>query len=145
MVLAAGGGQVFRGEYFGSAIAAKRIFGQEAQKDLEKEASVLSKLSHPSIVNYYGICDNGDYLFMIMEFCDGGDLASYYETELFTPDEFCRVVTEFLNGILYLHQNKVAHRDLKPANVIAASNVGARFSENKCFCARFYFNRHRKK
>ena len=62
------------------------------------------------------LVSKGD-LFMILEFCGGGDLHKYYHTEEFTDDEFVRIVSELLSGVAYIHQRKMAHRDLKPANV----------------------------
>jgi serine/threonine protein kinase len=62
------------------------------------------------------LLSKGD-LFMILEFCGGGDLHEYYHTAEFTDGEFVRIASELLSGVAYIHQRKMAHRDLKPANV----------------------------
>jgi serine/threonine protein kinase len=56
-------------------------------------------------------------LFIIMEYCAGGDLSSYFRKPSFDTPEFLRCCEEILAGIEYLHKKGVAHRDLKPANV----------------------------
>jgi serine/threonine protein kinase len=43
----------------------------------------------------------------VIEHCSGGDLASYYKTQQFSTLEFCRVVTEMLSGIEYLHSSNI--------------------------------------
>lgn len=76
---------------------------------------MLSKLRHPSIVSSYGISeDPSSNLYMIMEYCGGGDLMGYYTDPAFTKQEFLRVTQELLSGVQYLHTNGIAHRDLKP-------------------------------
>jgi len=120
-----GGGQIFRGKYMGSVIAAKRVFNghmTEGLADFDREVAMLASLSHPSVLALYGISQNdrGD-LFMVMEFCGGGDLDGYYKTPAFDKAEYCRVVLELLSGVAYLHNQGVAHRDLKPQNVLLQS------------------------
>jgi serine/threonine protein kinase len=67
--------------------------------------------------------NNTDEVFMVMEYCGGGDLHKYYHTESFTNEEFVRVMAELLSGISYLHQRRIAHRDLKPANILLESGT----------------------
>jgi len=42
--------------------------------------------------------------------------------------EFCRVVTEMLAGVEYLHGLRIAHRDLKPANLLLCGGPGPGFA-----------------
>lgn len=118
-----GGGQIFKGKYTGNAIAAKQVFSnmnEDDRAEFDSEVATLTRLSHPCIMNCYGILEDtekGD-LFMILEYCGGGDLDSFYQTEEFTKREFIRVVGELLSGISYIHARSMAHRDLKPANVL---------------------------
>ncbi len=119
--LVLGGGQIFRGKYLGSVIAAKKIFNSatpEGIADFDHEVSMLTQLSHPAILAVYGVSKSSeDDLVMIMEFCTEGDLARYYKTPAFNNAEYCRIMTELLNGVAFLHQRNIAHRDLKPLNV----------------------------
>ena len=53
--------------------------------------------------------------FIVMEFCDGGDLTKY----IGRPDApLSRFAMEILNGLNDLHINGKVHRDLKPENVL---------------------------
>jgi serine/threonine protein kinase len=110
---------IFKGFYNGSIVAAKQLLESGKSTELEKEIAALGKLSHPHILQLYGISRNTDGdIFMVMEFCGGGDLHDYYHHQDFTVPEFRRVMIELLSGLCYMHQRNLAHRDLKPANVL---------------------------
>ena len=97
---------------------------------------MLAKLRHPNILQLYGIAmdpeaaadaAHGD-LYMVMEFCSGGDLMGYIRTPHFgEPGEFARVVLEMLSGVAFLHGKLIAHRDLK---------VGAVATKARAVCGR---------
>ena len=114
-----GGGEIFRGKYMGQTIAAKHNFSdnEEYTDEFDREVAMLTKLTHPCILSLYGISKAKDgSLFMIMEFCGGGDLAGYYKEDRFDNAAFIKVTSELFSGVCYLHERNVAHRDLKPEN-----------------------------
>ncbi len=47
-------------------------------------------------------------------------MAHYYKTNEFNNSEYCRILTELISGVGYLHSVGIAHRDLKPENVNAS-------------------------
>lgn len=53
------------------------------QDELAKEANVLSKLNHPNIIKYIGICIDHDDTYLIMEYMDGGSLLAFVKVRLF--------------------------------------------------------------
>mmetsp|Transcript_9278 Transcript_9278/g.18647 ORF Transcript_9278/g.18647 Transcript_9278/m.18647 type:complete len:124 (+) Transcript_9278:3-374(+) len=79
---------------------------------------MLSKLVHPNVLKLYGVSHNAQGgIFIVMEFCAGSDLSTYYPKPEFTPDEFVRTSREMLGAIAHIHEHNIAHRDLKPMNV----------------------------
>ena len=118
-----GGGQIFKGRYMGNVVAAKQTFvnaekmNAEERIEFDREVAMLTKLTHPCILSLYGISRDESALFMVMDFCGGGDLEGYHRTPAFTNAEYNRVVLEVLSGVAYLHEREIGHRDLKPANV----------------------------
>ena len=52
------------------------ISDPEMKKTAHLELSLLESLSHPNIVAYKDCFYEKDYMYLIMEFCEGGDMAS---------------------------------------------------------------------
>ncbi|XP_073729597.1 interferon-induced, double-stranded RNA-activated protein kinase-like isoform X2 [Misgurnus anguillicaudatus] len=70
------------------------------------------------------------YLFIQMDFCEGGTLTTWIEERNFTEkqrttDEIYKIFYEIVSGVEYIHSNKLIHRDLKPDNIFftAEGNV----------------------
>ncbi|XP_060034372.1 serine/threonine-protein kinase Nek2 isoform X2 [Erinaceus europaeus] len=110
----------------------------EAEKQmLVSEVNLLRELRHPNIVRYYDrIIDRGSTtLYIVMEYCEGGDLASVItrgtkERQYLEEDFVLRVMTQLTLALKECHRRSdgghtVLHRDLKPANVFldAKQNV----------------------
>jgi len=120
------GGVVFKGRYLGQAVAAKQLFsaatGSGGDADFFREVAVLTQLSHPCVLNIFGVMrGSAGELFMVVDYCGGGNLETYHKRPEFGNDEFVRVMLELLGGVAYLHSKGVAHRDLKPENVRKSS------------------------
>ena len=99
-------------------------------RSLPTQIATLGALRHPNIIQLYGITspestENSSDLYMVSEFCAGGDLLAYMKSPFFQEvEEFVRVILEILSGIVYLHGCGIAHRDLKPANVLILTGKG---------------------
>ncbi|XP_004578724.2 serine/threonine-protein kinase Nek2 [Ochotona princeps] len=102
----------------------------EAEKQmLVSEVNLLRELKHPNIVRYYDrIIDRSNTtLYIVMEYCEGGDLASVIakgtkERQYLEEDFVLRVMTQLTLALKECHRRSdgghtVLHRDLKPANV----------------------------
>ena len=72
----------------------------------------LATCHHPNIVTFYGISEEyhssvlgSGVLYIVEEFCEGGDLQSFLERspEKITPKAFTRFATELLGGVKYMH------------------------------------------
>ena len=85
----------------------------------EREAKLLASLNHANIAAIYGLEDEGDQRFIVMEVVEGETLAerlaSSGRIEVEEALEIARQIAEALEAA---HENGVIHRDLKPANVI---------------------------
>jgi hypothetical protein len=73
-----GGGQIFKGRYGASLVAAKQVFSNldsGRMEEFERETGMLVELKHPNILSFFGTTmDEDGSLYQILEFCDGGDL-----------------------------------------------------------------------
>ena len=87
------------------------------------EIEILKICQHPNIIRLYNVFENVDYLYIIMEYCYGGDLFSYLENRHFrlTEKRASTIIHQMATAVYYMHSFGVVHRDLKPENVLMTS------------------------
>jgi mitogen-activated protein kinase kinase kinase len=84
-------------------------------EQIREEMGVLEVLDHPNVVSYYGIEVHRDRVYIFMEFCSGGSLASLLEHGRIEDEQVIMVYAlQLLEGLAYLHESVIAHRDIKP-------------------------------
>ncbi|XP_053890852.1 serine/threonine-protein kinase Nek4 isoform X3 [Malaclemys terrapin pileata] len=91
------------------------------RKAAEQEAQLLSQLKHPNIVTYRESWEGEDgLLYIVMGFCEGGDLYHKLKEQKGKPLPENQVVEWFVQiamALQYLHEKHILHRDLKTQNV----------------------------
>ncbi|XP_033223321.1 cyclin-dependent kinase 9-like [Belonocnema kinseyi] len=124
-----------------------------------REIKILQLLKHENIVNLIEICRTKatpgnryrSTFYLIFDFCEH-DLAGLLSNVnvKFSLGEIKQVMVQLLNGLYYIHSNKILHRDMKAANVLitktgilklADFGLARAFSMNKNGQANRYTNR----
>lgn len=84
-----------------------------------------------NIVSFYGVCldPSKDVMYMVEEYCEGGDLSQWMRRADYTPAECSRIIKELLGGVCCMHDRDIAHRDLKPQNVLMTRNGMVRIAD----------------
>lgn len=71
---------------------------------LIREVSIMKQLDHPNIVKLFEIFEDRNYIYMVMELCEGGELFDMLiDTGVFTEEKAYKVVRQMLLAINYLH------------------------------------------
>ena len=92
------------------------------------ESKFLTVLSHPHIMKYYTSFIEGDYLYLIVENAENGDLQTFILSNKkmgrFIPeDELWSIFLQCMQGLTYVHKMGVIHRDIKLANILMDNNM----------------------
>jgi len=96
-----------------------KIFSKNLTKYALVERNVLWVSSHPYIVKLHYAFQTPDRLFLIMEYCPGGDLGDYLEAEDCFSEEKARFyISQVILAIEDLHRRGIIYRDLKPDNIV---------------------------
>ena len=100
-----------------------------AQKQqLTTEVNVLKLLNHEHILRYYEYINSksSTTLYIVTEYCSGGDLSSYLKQTKNKIDEdvIWKIFHQLMEALHYCHtrEKKILHRDIKPANIFIDQN-----------------------
>ena len=97
-------------------------------EELRKEVDILSKLSHPNIMQIYEVYNDETNFYIVSELCAGGELFDTIEEKgTFDEGEACKIMHQLLSGICYSHSNNIVHRDLKPENILLEEKGDSNF------------------
>jgi serine/threonine protein kinase len=97
----------------------------EIVERFRSEARLLARVSHPAIATIYSFFQDGDDLFLAMEFVRGRSLSRVLESEGALPwDQAVRLLSAAMEGIEVAHRAGIIHRDLKPDNLMIGEASG---------------------
>jgi serine/threonine protein kinase len=88
---------------------------------LEREARVLSLLTHPNVVTLHDFVRTPTQMWLVLELVEGFSLATVLgKRARFSPEFAATVGLEMARGLAHAHERGVVHRDVKPANVLVS-------------------------
>ena len=94
------------------------------EERIKKEMRIMSTLNHPNILKAFEIFEDEKNFYIIMEKPERGDLFNYIgNKKRLSISESTFIFYQLVNGIHYLHKNKICHRDLKPENILISSDL----------------------
>ena len=121
-------GIVFKGtDAKKNTIAAKRIDAKKHSRVLDQDLERLKLLDHPNVMKILDVetiineDKNEHIIWMMMPFCAGGDLNTFYSRVNIWNAINCEVMIQIMEGINYLHSQDIVHRDIKPGNILVAA------------------------
>ncbi|XP_032998645.1 serine/threonine-protein kinase Nek3 isoform X1 [Lacerta agilis] len=100
----------------------KSVLGTEKSWN---ESILLAKMKHPNIVAYLESFEADGHLYIVMEYCDDGDLMQKIKLrkgKLFPEDTILNWFAQMCLGVKYIHDKRVLHRDIKSKNIFLTQN-----------------------
>ncbi|NWV13486.1 NEK5 kinase, partial [Ptilonorhynchus violaceus] len=91
----------------------------------QKEVILLAKMKHANIVTFYASLQEKNRLYIVMEYCDGGDLMKRINMQhgvLFDEDQILSWFVQISLGLKHIHDKKILHRDVKAQNIFLSNS-----------------------
>eukprot|EP00002_Diphylleia_rotans_P035348 TRINITY_DN76_c0_g7_i1.p1 TRINITY_DN76_c0_g7~~TRINITY_DN76_c0_g7_i1.p1 ORF type:complete len:650 (-),score=133.19 TRINITY_DN76_c0_g7_i1:1907-3856(-) len=97
---------------------------------VEREIAILKLIDHPQVLRLVDVYENESYLFIVMEFVEGGELFDYLvkKGRLELP-EALNFFQQIIMGLDYCHTMLICHRDLKPENLLLDANKSIKIAD----------------
>jgi len=117
----------------GERFAIKRIdktflCDKRYKKYLNNSIFILNKINHENVTKFYGFKITMNYLYIIFEYCNGGDLQSCLSKYMNKynkpfPEEIVQhIMRQIILGFVYLHSCQILHRYIKLENILVEFN-----------------------
>ena len=101
----------------------QQILSDELNKErVLNEISILKIVRHNNIIKLYEVMETPQKIYLVMEYCDGGELFDYIVSKQHLSEkQACVFFQEIIDALTYLHSQNIVHRDVKPENILLES------------------------
>ncbi|TKV98530.1 hypothetical protein SEVIR_9G565800v4 [Setaria viridis] len=124
--------KVFRAAHrrTGARVAVKAIDRRRVEKRVHegilKEREILKSIDHPNILRLLDTIDTTNMMYLVLEYCDGGDLDAFLHKHGRLPVATAKdLMRQLAEGLKVLRERNIVHRDLKPQNLLLSTNDDA--------------------
>eukprot|EP00754_Rhynchopus_humris_P009483 Rhum_TRINITY_DN14024_c0_g1::Rhum_TRINITY_DN14024_c0_g1_i4::g.67656::m.67656 len=110
---------VYLATWRGADVAVKEVAYSD---DVFREVQTQKRVSHPHIVQCHGYAVNGEKLYVVMEYCEGGCLKTLLEEKRrqgtpITVEELLRIAKHVSLAMSSMHADGWVHRDIAARNI----------------------------
>lgn len=97
---------------------------------MTQEISIHQTLSHVNVVGFHGFFDDAHNIYIILELCRKRSMMELHKRrKALTECETRYYMKQILDGVNYLHQNKIIHRDLKLGNLFLSDELQVKIGD----------------
>ncbi len=101
------------------------------EERVQAEMQIQLRLKHPSIVELYLYFEDKTHYYLVMEYCERGELYKYLrKTKIrLTEPQTKKFIKQIALGIQHLHQSGIIHRDIKLANLLLTKDFRVKIGD----------------
>ena len=120
-------GEVYKGlsanqseQTFAIKMISKKNIPEKVFNYLEREVEILHILNHPNVVKLIDIRATENHYYLILEYCNGGDLSTFRKQKGGLVDELSVkfLVKQIVEGLNEVYNKNAIHRDIKLSNIL---------------------------
>ncbi|XP_063076163.1 maternal embryonic leucine zipper kinase [Engraulis encrasicolus] len=112
------GRHLLTGEKVAIKIMDKKTLGGDLHR-VKTEIETMKNMSHQHVCRLYHVIETHNRIYLVLEYCPGGELFDYIIAKAHLSEEETRVFfRQIISAVAYVHNQGYAHRDLKPENLL---------------------------
>jgi MAP/microtubule affinity-regulating kinase len=127
-------GAEVNGFYSNAKVAIKVIdktqLDDKKLQKLYREVRIMKSLHHPHIIKLYEVIETKNTVFLVMEYCSGGELYDYLVVHGKMKERDARAkFRQILSAVSYCHKKQIIHRDLKAENLLLDKDLNIKIAD----------------
>ncbi|TUV13731.1 Serine/threonine-protein kinase PLK1 [Bagarius yarrelli] len=118
-------------EVFAGKVVPKSLLMKPHQKEkMSTEIAIHKSLDNPHVVGFHGFFEDDDFVFVVLEICRRRSLLELHKRrKAVTEPEARYFMRQTIQGVHYLHNNRVIHRDLKLGNLFLSDDMEVKIGD----------------
>uniref|UniRef100_A0A3B4CAK6 Serine/threonine-protein kinase PLK n=1 Tax=Pygocentrus nattereri TaxID=42514 RepID=A0A3B4CAK6_PYGNA len=118
-------------EVFAGKVVPKSLLMKPHQKEkMSTEIAIHKSLDNPHVVGFHGFFEDDDFVFVVLEICRRRSLLELHKRrKAVTEPEARYFMRQTIQGVHYLHNNRVIHRDLKLGNLFLNDDMEVKIGD----------------
>ncbi|HLG94331.1 MAG TPA: protein kinase, partial [candidate division Zixibacteria bacterium] len=110
-------------------LSAGKAAEPESRKRFIHEAKAQAMVVHPNVATFHEVGNEGEKVFIVMEYIEGQKLSERAKTEPLSLAEILALAVQIGEGLQAAHECGVIHRDINPANVLVTARKTAKITD----------------